>query len=95
MRKTAKKNKTMVTFELPAEAAGDQVVVVGDFNEWSEVTNPMKRRKDGSFSVTLSLPTGRQWRFRYLVDGRRWANDWTADSYEPNSYGSEDSIVVT
>jgi len=48
MRKTAKKNKTMVTFELPAEAAGDQVVVVGDFNEWSEVTNPMKDASGGS-----------------------------------------------
>ena len=41
----------------------------------------------------MTLETGRKYRFRYLVDGKRWENDWDADAYAPNQFGSEDSIV--
>jgi 1,4-alpha-glucan branching enzyme len=53
----------------------------------------MKRAKDGSFSLTISLKPGRQYRYRYLLDGERWENDWAAESYTPNALGSEDSVV--
>jgi hypothetical protein len=53
----------------------------------------LKRRKDGSFSLTVSLPTGRHYRFRYFVDGKRWENDFAADDYSPNPFGSDDSVV--
>jgi 1,4-alpha-glucan branching enzyme len=95
VKKSEKKRTTEVTFSLPAEVAGAAVVVVGDFNEWSLDANPLKRRKDGSFRVKLELPKGGRWRFRYLVDGWRWENDWAADDYEPNAHGSEDSVVLT
>ena len=53
----------------------------------------MKRRKDGSFSQTISLKPGQQYRFRYVLDGKRWENDWAADAYLPNPFGTEDSVV--
>jgi 1,4-alpha-glucan branching enzyme len=53
----------------------------------------MKQRKDGSFSITVSLPAGQSYRFKYLVDGRRWENDWSADAYVPNNFGTEDSLI--
>ena len=53
----------------------------------------MKKLKDGSFSATASLESGGTYRFRYLVDGERWENDWEADEYLPNDFGSDDSIV--
>jgi hypothetical protein len=53
----------------------------------------MSPRKDGRFSTTISLEAGQTYRFRYLVDGERWENDWGADGYVPNTFGSEDSIV--
>jgi hypothetical protein len=40
------------------------------------------------------LETGREYRFKYLIDGKRWENDWHADRYEPNIYGTDDSVVV-
>jgi 1,4-alpha-glucan branching enzyme len=95
MKKSERKHKTKVTFELPPEVGAEQVVVAGDFNDWSLVSDPLKRRKDGSFRTELSLPKGRRWRFRYLVDGWRWENDWAADDYEPNAHGSDDSVVIT
>ena len=95
MKKSPKKTKTKVTFELPAEVGAEQVTVVGDFNDWSLTADPLKRRKDGSFRLELSLANGRRWRFRYLVDGWRWENDWDADDYERNDHGSDDSVVIT
>jgi hypothetical protein len=40
-----------------------------------------------------SKPAPHTYRFRYLVDGRSWENDWAADLYVPNGYGGDDSVV--
>jgi 1,4-alpha-glucan branching enzyme len=82
-----------VTFKLPAEIEATDVALCGDFNEWDEKVHPMKKLKDGSFSATVSLETGKSYRFRYLIDNDSWENDWTADAYWPNDFGSEDSVV--
>ena len=42
--------------------------------------------KDGSFSAKLELDAGREYQFRYLIDGSRWENDWKADKYIPAPY---------
>jgi len=53
----------------------------------------MKLRKDGRFSTTVSMAANRAYRFKYLVDNQRWENDLAADSYVPNDFGSEDSLI--
>ena len=83
----------LVTFELPAAAAAAAVSVCGDFNDWSPTSHQLTRTDNGSFQATLELPTGRRWRFRYLLDGQRWENDWAADDYLPNGHGGDDSVV--
>jgi hypothetical protein len=85
-----------VSFLLPQEAARDaiNVTVVGDFNNWDINASPMKRDENGNFQITLELTSGREYRFRYLIDGSRWENDWLADKYVPNAFGSDDSAVV-
>jgi 1,4-alpha-glucan branching enzyme len=83
-----------VTFELPAQVNANTAALCGEFNECDATQHPMKRRKDGSFSVTISLKPGNEYRFRYLVNGERWENDWEADKYVPNEFGTEDSVVV-
>lgn len=82
-----------VTFELPPEVNAQTARLCGDFNEWDTTSHPMKRRKDGSFTLTISLKPGRRYRFRYLLDGERWENDWAADAYVSNPFGSDDSVV--
>jgi 1,4-alpha-glucan branching enzyme len=81
----------VVTFRLP-EVAGERANVVGEFNGWSPEATPMERR-DGSFVTEVELPIGRAYRFRYLLDGERWQNDWAADAYGPNEYGGDDSVI--
>ena len=82
-----------VTFKLPADVGAQTAAICGDFNDWDVSANPMKKLKDGSFSVTTSLDTGQSYRFRYWLDDERWENDWQADAYEPNDFGTEDSLV--
>ena len=69
--------------------------VAGEFNEWDKTAHPLTARKGGRFSCTISLPVGSEFRFRYWVDGERWENDWDADKYVPNEFGTEDSMIVT
>jgi 1,4-alpha-glucan branching enzyme len=84
-----------VTFVLPKDAApaAESVCILGEFNDWSQDAHPLKRLKGGDFTVTLELETGRAYRFRYIIDGWKYENDWYADRYEPNPYGGEDSVV--
>lgn len=82
-----------VTFELPAAVAAQTACLCGEFNNWEPDAHPMKRRKDGSFSLTVQLGVGQTLRYRYLLDGARWENDWAADAYAANSFGTEDSVV--
>lgn len=82
-----------VTFELPAEVQAKNASLCGEFNQWKATAHPMKQRKDGRFSTTIPLEAGRTYRFRYCLDGRRWENDWAADGYVPNGFGTEDSLV--
>ena len=84
-----------VTFALDPGVAADAVAVAGDFNDWSADANPMARRSDGSFDATMVLEAGREYRFRYVLDGDRWVNAWDADDYAPNVFGGEDSVVRT
>ena len=83
-----------VTFKLPAEVEAGEAALLGEFNEWNRESHQMKQLKDGSFSLTVSLPAGQDYRFRYLLDGDRWENDWAADDYLPNQFGTDDSLVA-
>ena len=82
-----------VTFELPAEAEAKSACLVGEFNDWDPNAHPMKKRKDGRLSTTVTLEAGREYRFRYWLGSGRWENDWDADAYVPNPFGGEDSVV--
>lgn len=93
MKKAGTNNgKTRVTFEIPAELGSAGVSICGDFNNWSTDAHRLKRRKDGSLSVTISLPPGR-YEYRYLLEDGRWENDWSCDGYAPNPFGSDNSVV--
>jgi 1,4-alpha-glucan branching enzyme len=86
-------NSCRVTFELPASTNAQAASLCGEFNEWDKAAHPMKRRKDGSYAVTVSFKPGNQYRFRYLLDGERWENDPAADGSVTNPFGSEDSVL--
>ena len=85
-----------VTFELPSSLWAERVNLVGDFNDWDTSRDEMTQsRANGNWRITLVLPKGREYQFRYLVNGRDWHNEWHADKYVPNKYGSDNSVIST
>lgn len=95
MKKTYNKNrsKCRVTFELPSEVEAEKAAVCGDFNDWDREKHMLVKRKDGRFSTTITLEPGK-YHYRFWLDDSRWENDWNAEEYVPNEFGSEDSIVT-
>lgn len=89
-----KGNVCKVTFELPVDVEAQEVAVLGEFNNWTPEANLLKKAKKGGFSTTVSLEAGQSYRFRYLLDGKRWENDPEADAYLPNQFGTTDSVIT-
>ncbi|HRD06081.1 MAG: hypothetical protein U0V54_08220 [Saprospiraceae bacterium] len=87
MKKELIKNQAVyaVTFNynvIPTNPV-ESVVVLGDFNEWSlENGFVLKPNKAGDFEGKFKIPAGRDYHFRYLVNGNRWANEKDADRFE-------------
>jgi hypothetical protein len=81
-------------FQLPVVGDEHEVVLVGDFNGWSLDSHPMSRNGD-VFEIIVPLAAAGRHHYRYLIDGHRWENDWSADEYVPNGFGCDDSVRVT
>ena len=98
LKKQYSKDKKIckVTFYVPRKASMGALTVnlVGDFNNWSAMDNPMRKLKSGDFTLTLDLKAGKEYQFRYLMDEKIWENDWEADKYVRSEYGYCDNSVV-
>ena len=95
LKKSYSKSKKYcrVTFRYTPENEVEKVVVLGDFNGWGKDGHDLKKRKDGSYSITLSLPANKDYKFRYLIDDSEWTNDTEADDYVQNPFGAEDALL--
>ncbi|MDJ0783618.1 MAG: isoamylase early set domain-containing protein [Desulfosarcinaceae bacterium] len=85
-----------VTFRVPREVAkgAGAISIVGEFNDWQPGVTPMKSLKSGEFTATVDLAAGREYQFRYLIDGDTWENDGNADKYVRTCFGDSDNSVV-
>jgi 1,4-alpha-glucan branching enzyme len=83
-----------VTFQLPKELKAKQASVVGEFNNWNPVANPLKKVK-GVWKTTLKLEQGHEYQYRYFINDSQWYNDYDADKYVPNNIDGDNSVVVT
>ena len=85
------------TFRIPEEMGNSAKTahIVGEFNNWTLFSTPMKKLKSGAFTATLELEPGREYQFRYLLDGKVWENERDADKSVSSPYGdSENSVIV-
>jgi 1,4-alpha-glucan branching enzyme len=97
-KKILKNNKVCkVTFEVPKEIGrtARTIHVVGDFNNWDRSASPMKSTKEGKFSTTIDLQTGKDYQFRYLLDEDRWENEKEADKHVLTIYGDSYNSVIS
>ncbi|HEY4786264.1 MAG TPA: isoamylase early set domain-containing protein [Bacteroidales bacterium] len=85
-----------VTFALAKDivASATKVNVTGDFNNWDIESTPMKKAKSGEFTASVELEKGREYQFKYVIDGKEWINETEADKFVPNEFKSENSVVI-
>jgi len=86
------------TFTLPVDTApeAETVQILGEFNDWNPAEAPvMKKQKNGFFKAVLKLEIGKEYQFRYLVDGETWMNDQEADKYVASEFGTENGVIST
>lgn len=86
------KDEAEVTFEFTRDDV-KSVELFGEFNDWQPVE--MKyNKKTKVFRTKVRLPKDQEFSFRYLLDGSEWENDYAADAYVANEFGTENSIVT-
>jgi 1,4-alpha-glucan branching enzyme len=85
--------KVKVTFSMPALDGVTALFLVGSFNDWNDTDTPLVCGADGGWSVALTLEAGWAHQYRFRDQDGGWHNDWAADSYVPNEFGSENSVV--
>lgn len=86
-------DRAKVTFALPLDDAPATVSVVGDFNDWDPQAHPMKKRSNGTRSVSVELPAGATYRFKYVSEHGDWFCDPAADGEEWNEYATTNSLL--
>ncbi len=90
------KPKCKVKFIAPKAISEDakNITLAGEFNDWNPAATKLKKQRDGIYATTIELEVGHEYQYRYVVDGERWENDWTADRYVPNNISADDNSVV-
>lgn len=93
-RLSPKDGKVIVTFEIPGSVWASRINLVGDFNGWDPESLLFRHNRDDNWEVEVELDRGREYRFRYLIDGDYWGYDWHADKHAPRPEGGLDSVVI-
>ena len=75
-----------ITFKVTKEQASnaETVKILGDFNGWNKNVESMSKLKSGDFTQTLKFEQGKEYQFRYLINGNIWENEQDADKTVPN-----------
>jgi 1,4-alpha-glucan branching enzyme len=83
-----------VTFTLPSFLWADAIFLVGEFNDWTVGSHPLRQDRTGTWTLTLDLEPNRTYLFGYVCDGRWFADDH-ADRYVWNAEGTRLFLVDT
>jgi 1,4-alpha-glucan branching enzyme len=89
-----RKSVVKVTFALPTSDVDQPVSVLGDFNGWDPLANPLKKRSNGTRSATVEVPAGSTFRFKYLAADGTWFCDPDAESVVHDEYQVVDSLLT-
>lgn len=87
------KNEAEVTFSFSHPQA-KKVELLAEFTDWQPLEMKFVK-KDKHFKLKHKLPTGKNFHFKYLINGELWDNDHNADDYQKNNFGTDNSIVST
>jgi 1,4-alpha-glucan branching enzyme len=84
-----------VVFSLDDHGYHQPVTLVGDFNEWDPEATALVATGEGRLAVSLTMPVGRRYEFRYRDARGYWFNDEGADDYSDNRWGGMNGVLLT
>jgi 1,4-alpha-glucan branching enzyme len=79
-----------VAFSFKTTAA-DEVILMGDFNNWNSKKHPMKNDGSGMWSKTVVLSPGK-YEYKFFVDGK-WKKDPQNVQTCSNCFGTQNSVL--
>lgn len=92
-RQTYKVTFRLTKNEQPEDYEAKTAHLVGDFNDWDRTSIPMKHLKKGDFKVSIDLEPGQRYEFRYLLNEKKWFNEWKADEYVLGAFGKDNCVI--
>lgn len=87
-KKKIKRKK--VTFSIDFSGA-NEVILMGDFNNWNPKKHLMKKDRNGVWNKAVILPPG-SYEYKFLVDGQ-WKEDPQNDQICLNCFGTYNNII--
>ncbi len=69
-----------------------QVAVAGDFNQWNPAALAPVAEGEGLFTVEVPLTEG-TYSYAFVVDGKRWVADPSADRWVDDGFGQRNSVI--
>lgn len=79
-----------MTFSLEA-ADAEEVLLMGDFNNWSPKKHPMQKDENGIWNKAVMLSSG-HYEYKFLVDGQ-WREDPQNNRRCANCFGTFNNII--
>lgn len=74
--------------------AASEVALVGDFNNWRQDTNKFSKCGDGLWRAYIPCQPGGKYRYKFVVDDKRWTEDTSHGFKEEDGYGGFNSILL-
>ncbi len=91
-----KSGKFKVSFKISDDVKQfSNASLVGDFNNWDASKDQMKKlKKDGSFTIQKTFESGKEYQFKYLLDGKNWVNEPETDKLVATQFADSQNCVV-
>ena len=70
------------------------VSVAGDFNNWNQDKNMLRKTEDGSFSLSMNLNSG-TYRYKSVINNKIWESDRLNSEKLPDGMGGYNSVLKT
>jgi serine protease AprX len=71
-----------------------RVSLAGDFNDWNAALNPLSKDATGLWLCRLPAPGPGRYRYKFVVDDKRWIEDPSNGMRDSDGYGGLNSVLV-
>jgi predicted lipoprotein with Yx(FWY)xxD motif len=73
-----------------------KVYLAGEFNEWKPALPAylLTKAANGNYTITIKLEVGKQYAYKFVLDGLNWVADKNAKDFVEDGFGGKNSVVI-